>query len=212
MHQCQHTVCVCVFFAHSFANACLPAAALHWATGNTAVIVCLTQINLVEMSFQVVVREGHERQIRYWWAAIRNRSKSWWWSLITKQGDIKYIKQTIYWSKISLESKPNISDSCFMLLPGTLPVSIQLRALMLFSIQYESNMESLDCSYIVFDAILRGREIKRCVIAVGWPVCPPDVVWEMLIDLLMKSGLLLSALSLRESVTLEGTPAYLTRW
>lgn len=72
-------------------------------------------------------------------------------------------------------------------------------------------MESLDCSYIVFDAILRGREIKRCVIAVGWPVCPPDVVWEMLIDLLMKSGLLLSALSLRESVTLEGTPAYLTR-
>ena len=53
--------------------------------------------------------------------------------------------------------------------------------------------------------------IKRCVIAAGWPMCPPDVVWEMVIDLLMKSGLLLSARSLREPVTLEGTPVYLPR-
>lgn len=82
---------------------------------------------------------------------------------------------------------------------------------MQFDIQYEPKMGSLDCSYIVFDAIPRRREIKRCVMAAGWPVCPPDVVWEMLIDPLMKSGLLLSARSLRESVTLEGTPAYLTR-
>lgn len=48
---------------------------------------------------------------------------------------------------------------------------------------------SLDCSYIVSDAILRRGGIRRCVIAAGWPMCPPDVVWEMVIDLLMKSGL-----------------------
>lgn len=82
---------------------------------------------------------------------------------------------------------------------------------MQFNILYKSKMESLDCSYIVLDAILRRGGIKRCVIAAGWTVCPPDVVWEMLIYLLMESGLLLSALILRESVTLEETPAYLTR-
>lgn len=48
----------------------------------------------------------------------------------------------------------------------------------------------------------------RFVTTAGWPVYPPDVVWEMLINLLMKSGLLLSAISLRESMTLEGTPAF----
>ncbi len=109
----------------------------------------------------------------------------------------------------SLESKANMSDSCFKLLLGSLPGSIQLHALMQFNIQYESKMESLDCRYIVFDAILWRGEIKRHLIAAGWLVCPPDVVWEMLIDLLMKSGLLLSGLSLRESVTLKGTPACL---
>lgn len=48
----------------------------------------------------------------------------------------------------------------------------------------------------------------RFVITAGWPVSPPDVVWEMLINLLMKSGLLLSAINLRESLTLEGIPAF----
>lgn len=125
---------------------------------------------------------------------------------------ILYINQTADWYKLSLESKANISDSRFKLLLGTFPGSIQLHALMQLNIQYESKMESLDSGYIVFDAILRRGKIKRCLIAAGWPVCPPDVVWEMLIDLLMKSGLLLSALSLGESVTLKGTPAHLTRW
>ena len=72
------------------------------------------------------------------------------------------------------------------LLLGTLPHSIQLYALMQFDIQNKLKMESLDCSYIVFDVILRRGKVKRCVIATRWLVCPPDVVWEMLIDLLMK--------------------------
>ncbi len=38
-------------------------------------------------------------------------------------------------------------------------VCIQLHASMQLNIQYESKMDSLDCSYIVFDATLRGREI-----------------------------------------------------
>ena len=115
--------------------------------------------------------------------------------------------------KMCPKSNIYISDRCFKLLLGTLPCrQDSITHLLQFNTQYESKMESLYCSYIVFDAILRRGEIKRCVIAAGRPVCLPDVVWEMLIDLLMKSGIHLSILSLRESVTLEGKPGYVTRW
>lgn len=49
-----------------------------------------------------------------------------------------------------------------------------------------------DSDYAAFDDFLSTGEIKKCLTADVWLTCPPDVVWEEAIDLLMKSALLLS--------------------
>lgn len=95
------------------------------------------------------------------------------------------------------EHKAYINDTCFKMLlvrrySNTCPDQHAVKKMI------------TDCSY----KVLEQNRNFRFVTTAGWPVYPPDVVWEMLINLLMKSGLLLSAISLRESMTLEGTPAF----
>ena len=81
-----------------------------------------------------------------------------------------------------------------MLLLSTLLKAFQLHTIMQFTIQCIDTVS--DSDYIAFNDFLSTGEIKRCLTTDVWLTCPPDVVWEEVIDLLMKSALLLSAIQL----------------